>query len=78
MARPVERFEWRYTPKNGSWLNPAESELVLASERLDRRVPDKQTIADEVAAWVATRNADPPPADWRFTSEELRDTLHFE
>jgi hypothetical protein len=50
--RLVERFEWRYTPKHGSWLNLAESELgVLASRRLDRRIPDKQTIADEVAAW---------------------------
>ena len=30
--RLVERFEWHYTPKHGSWLNLAESELgVLAS-----------------------------------------------
>jgi hypothetical protein len=27
--RLVERFEWRYTPKHGSWLNLAESELGL-------------------------------------------------
>jgi DDE superfamily endonuclease len=25
--RLVERFEWHYTPKHGSWLNMAESEL---------------------------------------------------
>ena len=25
--RLVERFEWHYTPKHGSWLNLAESEL---------------------------------------------------
>ena len=71
--RLVERFEWRYTPKHGSWLNLAESELgVLASRCLDRRIPDKQTIADEVAAWLAKRNADHAAADWRFTTEDAR------
>ena len=25
--RLVERFEWHYTPKHGSWLDLAESEL---------------------------------------------------
>jgi hypothetical protein len=36
----VERFEWRYTPKHGFWLNLAESELgVLASRCLDQRIP---------------------------------------
>ena len=35
--RLVERFEWHYTPKHGSWLDLAESELaVLSSRCLDR------------------------------------------
>src|SRR6478672_10131980 len=39
--RLVERFEWHYTPKHGSWLNLAESELgVLTSQCLDRRIPN--------------------------------------
>src|SRR5476649_562368 len=47
--RLCERFEWHYTPKHGSWLDMAESELgVLASQCLDRRIPDKQTLIDEV------------------------------
>ena len=59
--RLVERFEWHYTPKHGSWLDLAESELgVLASQCLDRRIPDKQAIIGEVAAWVAKRNTHPP------------------
>ncbi len=49
--RLVERFEWHYTPKHGSWLDLAESELaVLASQCLDRRISNKQAIIDEVAA----------------------------
>src|SRR6202158_2171073 len=34
--RLVERFDWHYTPKHGSWLDLAESELgVLSSQCLD-------------------------------------------
>jgi DDE superfamily endonuclease len=52
--RLVERFEWHYTPKHGSWLDLAESELgVLSSQCLDRRIPDKPTLIDEIAAWDA-------------------------
>jgi DDE superfamily endonuclease len=29
--RLVERFEWHYTPKHGSWLDMAESELSVLS-----------------------------------------------
>jgi hypothetical protein len=55
--RLVERFEWHYTPKHGSWLNMAESELgALSSQCLDRRIPDKQTLIEEVAAWEDRRN----------------------
>jgi DDE superfamily endonuclease len=47
--RLVERFEWHYTPRHGSWLNMAESELsVLSSQCLDRRIPDKPALAGEV------------------------------
>lgn len=71
--RLVERFEWHYTPKHGSWLNLAESELgVLTSQCLDRRIPDKQTLAEEVAAWASHRNAKNATADWRFTTADAR------
>jgi hypothetical protein len=71
--RLVERFEWHYTPKHGSWLNLAESELgVLSSQCLDRRIPDKQTLADEIAAWERDRNAHQTKSDWRFTTKDAR------
>ena len=71
--RLVERFEWCYTPKHGSWLNLAESELgVLTSQCLDRRIPDKQTLAEEVAAWQVDRNANNAKANWRFTTADAR------
>jgi len=71
--RLVERFEWHYTPKHGSWLDLAESELsVLSSQCLDRRIPDKQTLTDEVAAWQAERNKKHTKADWQFTTADAR------
>ena len=71
--RLVERFEWIYTPKHGSWLDMAESELgVLSSQCLDRRIPDKQMLVDEVAAWEADRNKHHANADWQFTTDNAR------
>lgn len=71
--RLVERFEWHYTPKHGSWLDLAESELaVLTSQCLNRRIPDKQTLAKEVAAWGRHRNSRHAKADWHFTTDTAR------
>jgi hypothetical protein len=71
--RLVERFEWHYTPKHGSWLDMAESELgVLSSQCLDRRIPDKQTLTKEVAAWEGDRNKHHAKADWQFTPADAR------
>ena len=71
--RLVERFEWHYTPKHGSWLDLAESELgVLSSQCLDRRIPDKQTLIEEIAAWEHDRNARHAKANWHFTTANAR------
>jgi len=71
--RLVERFEWHYTPKHGSWLDMAESELgVVTSQCLDRRIPDKQTLIEEVAAWEDDRNKNHTKADWQFSTADAR------
>src|SRR5437763_9068256 len=71
--RLAERFEWHYSPKHGSWLDLAESELaVLTSQCLDRRIPDKQTLIDEVDAWEQERNANHTKSDWHFTTADAR------
>jgi DDE superfamily endonuclease len=71
--RLVERFEWHYTPKHGSWLNLAESELaVLSSQCLDRRIPDAQMLTREVEAWQKRRNTHNAKADWQFTTADAR------
>ena len=71
--RLTERLEIHYTPKHGSWLDMAEIELsALATQCLDRRIADAETLASEVAAWQARRNADGSTVDWRFKTEDAR------
>src|ERR1700693_3937207 len=71
--RLVERFEWHYTPKHGSWLDMAESELgVLASQCLNRRIADKKILAREVNAWQDHRNKHHTKANWQFKTADAR------
>ena len=74
MARALlDKLEFVYTPKHGSWLNIAECEFsVLSRQCLARRLPDRNTVARETAAWVDARNQMKKPVDWRFTTEDAR------
>ena len=75
--RILERLEFCYTPKHGSWLNMAEIELsILSRQCLDRRIPDFDTLQQEVAAWEAERNQKQTWIDWRFTTTDARIKLH--
>ena len=68
-----DKLELHYTPKHGSWLNIAECELsVLARQCLARRIPDQDTLAREVAAWAAHRNAAQVGIAWHFTTADAR------
>lgn len=74
--RLVEKLEFHYTPKHGSWLNRAEIELsVLQRQCLDRRIPDEATLIREVAAWEAQRNQEHATIDWRFSITDAREKL---
>ena len=71
--RLADRLEIHYTPKHGSWLNMAEIELrILGRQCLDRRIPDQETLRQEVSAWEHTRNAHGGRVDWRFTADDAR------
>ena len=71
--RIARRLEIHYTPKHGSWLNMAEIELgVLARQCLDRRIPNREVLAQETGAWQQRRNRDGIRVDWRFTTQDAR------
>ena len=68
-----DKLEFHHTPKHGSWLNMAEIELsVLSRQCLDRRIPDQEVLAAEVAAWEEERNASGATINWRFTTADAR------
>jgi len=74
--RILERIEWHYTPKHGSWLNQMEIEWsVLTRQCLARRLGDIETVRREVGAWQETRNAARATVDWRFGVDEARTKL---
>lgn len=71
--RLLDKLEFHFTPKQGSWLNMAEIEFsILARQCLDRRLDNVTTLLTEVAAWQASRNALEASVDWRFTTADAR------
>lgn len=71
--RLCDRLEVHYTPKHGSWLDMAEIELgILQRQCLNRRLPDRETVTTEVAAWQNDRNAAQCRVHWQFTAADAR------
>ena len=71
--RLCDRLEFHPTPKHGSWLNMAETELsVVSGQCLDRRMDTKEFVISEVTAWEAERNRTEAKVRWRFTTADAR------
>jgi hypothetical protein len=76
--RLINRFEFHFSPKHGSWLNMAEIELgILIRQCLSRRIPDKSTLVSDVVAWQKNRNSKTVSVDWRFTTADARIKLKY-
>lgn len=71
--RILDKLEFHYTPKHGSWLNMAEIEFsVISRQCLDRRIPDQDTLNQEISAWENSRNDKANKMVWRFTTPDAR------
>jgi DDE superfamily endonuclease len=67
------RLEIHYTPKHGSWLNMAETELsVLSRQCLDRRLDNRDLMSHEIALWEKGRNAAETRINWQFQTTDAR------
>ncbi len=71
--RIADKITLEYTPKHGSWLNMAESEFsVLSRQCLNRRIPDQESLINEIEAWQHDRNRYAVVTDWQFKVEHAR------
>jgi hypothetical protein len=74
--RLLERLEIHYTPKHGSWLNMAETELgIMSRQCLERRIEDRSVLANEIGAWESDRNSAECKVHWQFTTAKARTKL---
>ena len=75
--RLTRKVEFHSTPKHASWLNMAEIEFsILARQCLDRRLPDRERVRQEIKALVKARNAARATVEWRFTTAHARLKFH--
>jgi len=71
--RLIDRFEFVFTPKHGSWLNMAEIELhILNSQCLNRYIATIKEMRQEVEAWQEHRNNKDAKINWQFTTADAR------
>ena len=69
----LDRIEWHYTPKHGSWLNMAETELSIMNRQcLDCRMDCQAKVAAAVANWERPRNTRQVRIHWTFTLAAAR------
>jgi len=74
--RILDRIEFHYTPKHGSWLNMAETEIsIMGRQCLDRRRDSQSLMREEVAAWEEERNKRKARIHWTFTIAAARQKL---
>ena len=71
--RLLNKLEIHNTPKHGSWLNVAESELAIFTRQcLDRRIPYIETLRQEAKSWYTHRNVNQKSINWEFTTDDAR------
>lgn len=69
----ARRLEIHYTPKHGSWLNIAETELsVLSRQCLNQRIESFELLESECCSWNVERNGLQKGVDWQFTTTDAR------
>jgi hypothetical protein len=73
------RFTVHYTPKHGSWLNPAEIEIGLLARQClgSRRIPDLPTLRRECRAWNRRVNRQRIIINWRFNRRAARRKFNY-
>ncbi len=73
----AQRFERHHTPKHGSWLNIAESEIAaVLKTAIHDRVASEEEFERQCRAAQENRNAASLTTKWQFTTDDARVKLH--
>jgi hypothetical protein len=74
-----QRFTVHHTPKHGSWLNQAETELSIFVRQClgHRRIESLPVLRSETAAWNRRANRNKMTIDWKFTTRAARKKLKY-
>lgn len=78
-SRLWARFTVHYTPKHGSWLNPAEMEASLISRDClgSKRVASLQELRARVRHWNRRADCDRRKILWRFKTADARRVFKY-
>lgn len=74
-----KRFELHYTPKHGSWLNPAEIEIGLWSREClgNERIDNLAALATRTCVWNRLANRRGRQINWSFTKRDARRVFRY-
>jgi predicted DNA-binding protein len=69
-----QKYNFHYTPKHGSWLNIAETELSSLSTQClgKQRINSVVELNEILSAWEVDRNTRQKGVNWQFTAEDAR------
>ena len=73
-----QKYEFHYTPKHGSWLNMAETELSSLSIQClgNQRIKDVDHLNELLNSWEISRNRKQKGIIWHFKTADARTKLY--
>ena len=68
----LDRIEFVFTPKHGSWLDMAEIELSVLERDCANSYATREALEKHLQAWQQRRNEKAVKANWQFTTADAR------
>jgi transposase len=73
----VQKFEFHYTPKKGSWLNAVEIDFsAIARTALNERIPTKEKLVQRINECVKERQEKQIKIEWKFDLTAARKKMN--
>ncbi len=69
--RLMDKIDFIFTPKHGSWLNMAEIEInMMDRECMARRIGEAEKLISEISYWTENLNEAKKKIHWKFTKQD--------